>query len=101
MSDFINKPELLTTTTREFNSTASLEYNKYNLDILDNSELNSKVFEELPVIFVGKNVDTTKISKGTEQLREIMESYQTFKELNLNEEFTSEVTNDVDPINFL
>ena len=94
LQNFIDRSKLLPVNTKTENksvlskkkidkqlalSRTTLEYNKYSLDMFD---LTNKINEEEPVVFVGSNIDPINLLKGHDKVREIMESFITFKEVN-------------------
>lgn len=84
LSEFIDAESFTTfgdnLTNAAFYPNTALEYNKFNLDKLSNSELSKKIFDDDPVIFISKNADALQISRnGVEGFREILDSYNAFK----------------------
>lgn len=68
----------------------SLEYNRYQLDSLENLDQPvCRTIDETPVLFLGRNMDPSQISQRSDRLREIMESYLNFKEMSLADDFNT------------
>lgn len=95
LAEFINETKAPIFSTKT--SKSPFHYKKYNLEKLETANLHDNVFEEKPILFVGNKFDVTKITPGSETLKEILHSCNTFREMNVNDEMSGE-TVDIDAI---
>lgn len=88
LSQFINETRApVISNLKTSSKSSSLVGNKFDLDTLQNADVHDRIFEERPILFIGKNFDAKSITPGSETLKEILHSYNTFKELSLSGEY--------------
>lgn len=80
-SSKISKP--IKTTTTATSLMQPIEYQKINMEVLDNSVLEAGCYDDKPLIFFGKDEElvSKQILTNPEQIQQIIKSYHNFRDI--------------------